>query len=346
MDQTRLEHLLAKFSGITLAVIGDYFLDHYLMLNRSLSEISIETGLEAYQVVDSRTYPGAAGTVVSNLRALDVNVLALGLSGDDGSGYELRMKLTQNGVDLRGLIEVPGYATPTYIKPMMAEPDGRLHELNRLDVKRRRPLPSDLEDKLIEQMGSLLPEADGMLVIDQVTERNCGVVTDRLRAEIERQALAHPDKLIQVDSRAFLGLFDHVTLKSNLEEVARAIGDCTVPDEPVFARAERCGRQLSRCTRRPVIITLSSQGMCIIPAEDRPALAIPAVPVRGPIDIVGAGDSVNAATGAAQCAGATLAEAGQIGALVASIVIQQIGVTGTASPAQVLARNISGGERL
>ncbi len=346
MNQTRLEHLLAKFPEVKLVVFGDYFLDHYLMLNRSLSETSIETGLEAYQVVESRTYPGAAGTVVSNLRALGVNVLALGLLGDDGSGYELRKRLAQNGVDLRGLIEVPGYATPTYTKPMMAEPDGAVHELNRLDVKRRRPLPPELEDKLIEHMGALLTEADGMLVVDQVTERNCGVVTDRLRAEIERQAQAHPDKLIQVDSRAFLGLFDKVTLKSNIDEVARALQDCAAADELAVARAERCGRRLSRRTGRPVIITLGSQGMCIIPGQDCAAVVIPAVPVSGPIDIVGAGDSVNAATGAAQCAGATLEEVGQIGALVASIVIQQIGLTGTASSKQVLERNRSVGERL
>jgi bifunctional ADP-heptose synthase (sugar kinase/adenylyltransferase) len=36
------------------------------------------------------------------------------------------------------------------------------------------------------------------------------------------------------------------------------------------------------------------------------------------------------------CAGATLAEAGFLGNLVASIVIQQIGVTGAATPRQVL----------
>ncbi len=339
MDQTRLEQILAKFSGVRLVVFGDYFLDHYLMLDRSLSEISVETGLEAYQVVESRTYPGAAGTVVSNLRALGVHVLALGLVGDDGSGYEMRKKLAQNEVDLRGLIEAPGYATPTYTKPMMIEPDGTVHELNRLDVKRRRPLPADLENLLIERLRALLPEADGMLVVDQVTERNCGVVTDRLRAELERQAEAYPDKLFQVDSRGFLGLFDKVTLKSNLSEVERAVGACAGADEPDFARAERCGRRLSCRTSRPVIITLGSQGMCIVPGRDRPAIAVAAVPVSGPIDIVGAGDSVNAATGAAQCAGATLEEAGQIGSLAASIVIQQIGVTGTAAPQQVLERN-------
>jgi sugar/nucleoside kinase (ribokinase family) len=60
--------------------------------------------------------------------------------------------------------------------------------------------------------------------------------------------------------------------------------------------------------------------------------------VTGPIDIVGAGDSTTAGIVSALCAGATPADAAHIGCLVASITIQQIGVTGTASPEQVLIR--------
>jgi sugar/nucleoside kinase (ribokinase family) len=62
------------------------------------------------------------------------------------------------------------------------------------------------------------------------------------------------------------------------------------------------------------------------------------VPVTGPIDIVGAGDSTTAGIVSALCAGATPAQAAQVGCLVASITIQQLGVTGTAHPAQVLER--------
>jgi len=51
---------------------------------------------------------------------------------------------------------------------------------------------------------------------------------------------------------------------------------------------------------------------------------IPAVPVSGPIDWVGAGDSVMAGMVPALCAGASLREAAIIGNLVASITIQLI----------------------
>src|SRR5258708_1387869 len=65
---------------------------------------------------------------------------------------------------------------------------------------------------------------------------------------------------------------------------------------------------------------------------------VPAYPVAGPIDIVGAGDSTSAGIACAVAAGASLEEAAAFGNLVASITIQQIGTTGTASPAQLRQR--------
>jgi sugar/nucleoside kinase (ribokinase family) len=65
---------------------------------------------------------------------------------------------------------------------------------------------------------------------------------------------------------------------------------------------------------------------------------IPAFPVNGPVDIVGAGDSTSAGITSAMVAGATPAQAAAFGNLVASITIQQIGTTGTATPAQVRER--------
>ena len=78
LQPQRLRALLDRFPTATVLVVGDFFLDKYLDLDPRLSEPSLETGLDAYQVVGVRTYPGAAGTVVNNLRALEVNVRVLG----------------------------------------------------------------------------------------------------------------------------------------------------------------------------------------------------------------------------------------------------------------------------
>lgn len=73
----------------------------------------------------------------------------------------------------------------------------------------------------------------------------------------------------------------------------------------------------------------------------RPAgeqVPVPGFPVSGPIDVVGAGDSATSGIVAALLSGASDLEAATVGNLVASITVQQIGTTGTASPAQVVAR--------
>ena len=73
----------------------------------------------------------------------------------------------------------------------------------------------------------------------------------------------------------------------------------------------------------------------ILRGFEQPVLAYP---VSGPIDICGAGDSCSAGIACAMTAGATLEQAAAFGNLIASITVQQIGVTGTATPEQVRAR--------
>ena len=143
MNTDRLNTLLSRFPSLTILVVGDFFLDKYLIIEHALGEISLETGLEAHQVVGVRCQPGAAGTVTNNLRAMGVNVLAAGIVGDDGEGFELLRVLDMTGVNVDALVIRSDRFTPTYTKPMLREPDGSAHELNRLDIKTgRRWLPT------------------------------------------------------------------------------------------------------------------------------------------------------------------------------------------------------------
>src|SRR5438552_16861549 len=97
-----IEKTLASIPQRTIGVLGDLFLDRYLDLDAALTEPSIETGLDAYQVVRVRSSPGAAGTILNNLVAVGVGrVCPVAVIGDDGEGYELRQVLTaQRGIDL------------------------------------------------------------------------------------------------------------------------------------------------------------------------------------------------------------------------------------------------------
>ena len=94
LSSATIERILSRAPMCTIGVLGDLFLDRYLDLDAALTEPSIETGLDAYQVVRVRAYPGAAGTVINNLAALGVGrIVPITMIGDDGEGYELRQAL-------------------------------------------------------------------------------------------------------------------------------------------------------------------------------------------------------------------------------------------------------------
>jgi len=300
------------------------FLDRYLDIDPALTEPSIETGLDAHQVTRVRSSPGAAGTVINNLVALGVKeVCVLAVIGDDGEGYELRQALDRQGVSPRWLHQDSSRRTPTYTKPMLGE-----RELNRLDIKNRSPLPQAAQDAVLHSLTELWPRLDALIVVDQVSEAECGVVTSGVRQRLAELGSANPERLILADSRQRIGLFRSVWLKPNQGECVRAIpGDLA---DSVRALARQCGR--------PVFCTRGEQGILVVDPRSEPLQEwpVPAIPATGPIDPVGAGDSISAALACAIAAGTSLPQAAAFANIVASITIRQLGTTGTATPQQIL----------
>jgi rfaE bifunctional protein kinase chain/domain len=328
MNLARFRELLDRFPATHIVVVGDYFLDQYLIADANRTETSLETGLDAYQVVAIRNSPGAAGTVTSNLRAMGITVSALGFIGNDGNGIALERALADTGVDTHNLIHRDDCFTPTYTKPMLRANDGTESELNRLDIKNRQSVPIEIEDELIERLEALVLAADALLVVDQVQEHNCGVVTERVRNAISELGREFPEKRFVVESRAHIGDFCNVMLKPNTREL---LASFQLADE---SRVQDYAAEMFRRSRRPVFLTRGELGTLVMDGNG-PTL-VSAIPVTGPIDIVGAGDSALAGIAAALCAGADTQEAAWVGNLAASITIQQLGTTGTASVEQLL----------
>lgn len=335
LTDATLDRILSRLSGLRIGVLGDLFLDRYLDLDASLTEPSLETGLPAYQVVRVRPSPGAAGTVINNLAALGVGrILPLAVLGDDGEGYELRQALGRlAAVVPTGIFTADGRRTPTYTKPMLHEAGQLPRELSRLDIKNRTPLPRDAEDRVLHALDVLRSQVDGLLVLDQVSEENCGVVTARVR---QRLAELGESLVILADSRERIGLFRAAWLKPNQRECAHALGSTAAEGQEVPPLAEALARRAGRpvfctCGERGIVVAVPSAGSCR-------TVRVPAYPVSGPIDIVGAGDSTSAGILCALAAGVAPEEAAAFGNLVASITIQQIGTTGTATPEQVRQR--------
>lgn len=322
----RLSHLLSGLPGLRVGVIGDLFLDRYLEIDPAAHELSIETGLEALQVARVRNSPGALGTVMNNLAALGVGRLwPLTVLGDDGEAYDLRKELRRLPIDESGVLCDADRQTPTYTKPLRRASDGSWRELNRLDLRPRAPLSGETEARILTRLPELFDATDGLIVLDQVSEEGWGVVTPRVRAAICELAVQCPDKLVFIDSRAHVGRFHGGVLKPNCEECRRATGlqDIAAAVQSLVAR-----------TRQPVFCTLGADGILLAQPDQMPR-RMAAVPVVGPIDTVGAGDSTTAGIVAARLSGGSWEEAAAFGNLVASITIRQLGMTGTATPDQI-----------
>lgn len=335
MDKAQLRQLLCAFPALRVLVLGDFFLDKYLEVERRLSEVSLETGLEALQVTAVRCSPGAAGTVVSNLRALGAGVLCLGVIGDTGEGYELLRSLDRIGADRSLLLVRPDLWTPTYTKPLMHEPDGRVHELERLDIKNRSPLPPDAEEALAARLREAAPAVDAVIVSEYVQEADCGALTDRLRAEVAALGASCPDKVLIADSRTRIARYRNVAIKSNLGEVRLAFG-LPAEAEPTPQEVQAAVGEFARRNRRPVFVTLGPRGMVVCDGER--CTAVPTVHEAGPIDPVGAGDSALAGIACALAAGATPAQAALVGNLAAAVTVRKLGTTGTATAEEILER--------
>src|SRR2546423_5499771 len=111
-----IDQILSALPGKRIGVVGDLFLDRYFDIDAGLTEPSIETGLDAYQVVRVRSYPGALGTIINNLAALGAGrIVPVAVIGDDGEGYELRQALAQLPVvDASHVFSDASRRTPTY----------------------------------------------------------------------------------------------------------------------------------------------------------------------------------------------------------------------------------------
>jgi len=303
------------FGKLKIAVFGDYCLDEYLWVDSALNEPSLETGLVAYQCTKREVFSGAAGTIAKNLANLGVGtVYAVGYVGDDGRGYDLCRTLDKLNINREYLITAKDRLTPTYTKPWLIE-NGKTRELSRIDTKNWTPTPSILEEAALQNLRGLVKEIDALIVLDQMTEENCGIVTERMRRELAHIARFNPNLLVYADSRCRTRLFEDMIIKGNEFEIPLEICE-------------------ERAKIKPVIRTLGEKGLHIYTAEGQ--IDIPGIAVSGQTDVCGAGDMFTAAFVSALCAGVSLEEAGQLGNKAAAICVTQLGTSGYVTKGDLL----------
>lgn len=333
MNPPRFDALLPRFATLRAGIVGDFSLDRYFDIDPARAEISIETHLPVHNVTRVRCQPGAAGNITANLAALGAAELhPVGYCGEDGEGFELRRALARvPGLALDHFRPAPQRVTFNYSKPLLHRAGQPPEELSRLDLKDWTPTPPELEARLIASLRALAPQLDVLVVMDQAGVAGMGAITDGVLAAIAELQAAQPKLVVIADSRHGLGRFPPLVFKMNAAEFATLTGR-PATTEPASIRAGAA--ELARHNGRPVFVTLAERGM-VGATPDGIAHHVPALPLRGPIDVVGAGDTATATLALTLAAAATLSEAMTLAQAAASLVVHQLGTTGVATPAEM-----------
>lgn len=335
----KLKSLLSRFVDQKILVIGDFYLDAYWYIDKTLSTLSLETPWHNNPVVDQLYSPGAAGTVTNNLKALGVGtVYTIGVIGEDGFGRTLLNLLNENGCITDYMITSSDCVTPTYLKPIHRGYEDIEMEGPRFDFENRTAMSENIEKEILNGIKECIPRVDGIIIGDQMHHENFGVITERIREELCKLAQSYPEKVFLADSRNRIGRYKHVIIKPNRFE-AQSTMDMQGHGKTVDIKTtKQCAIKLAQQTKNTVYITLGKDGILVYHNDQ--LRHIPGIPIDENIDPVGAGDSVSAGIVPTLCCFGKerTAEAAYIGNLIASITITKIGTTGTASPDEILER--------
>lgn len=325
MTAERLQEIISNYPKLRVAVVGDFCLDRYLEIDTTREETSIETGLPVHNVTRVRAQPGGAGTVLNNLAALGAGeIFAVGFCGDDGEGYELRRALGDlPGVNLTHFFTTPLRRTFTYCKPLLMQSGQAPRELNRLDSKNWTPTPDEVNQQIISSLDAIRDVADIVIVLDQVESAGTGVISASLLEKLSE----FPVPVI-ADSRRGLSGYPPVIFKMNAAELSALLN---VGEHIGMREMEEAIATLVQRNNRPAFVSMAEGGILGAFPGSKPE-HVPALPVRGPIDVVGAGDSVTANLALTLASGASAREAMTLAMLAASVVVHQLGTTGTATP--------------
>jgi rfaE bifunctional protein kinase chain/domain len=322
-----LPRLLERIRAVRIGVIGDFCLDAYLLLDPAGSEVSVETGLPTLAVREQRYSLGGAGNVAANLRALGVgSVRVFGVAGDDPFGWQMLRLLERGKADVRGLlVQREAWQTPTYTKPYEGEEEGR-----RIDYGNFNRLAPETAEALLAGLEERAGELD-LLVVNQQLEH--GVHTPQLRAGLVDFIGRHLNLPVVVDSRGCSAEFHGAMRKLNEREASRLAG--LPPGGDGLERARSLAEELYRRWNRPLFLSRGEFG-CLV-HDGEACREVPGLALTGPVDPVGAGDSLLAGIAAALAAGEDPQGAAELGNLAAGVTVQKLRVTGTASPEEILA---------
>ena len=320
-----LAGLLPSFERAEVVVVGDFVADEYVY--GETDRISREAPVLIVRYESSELKAGGAGNAAQNLAALGVKVRAVGVVGDDALGTALLDELEGGGIDVSGMLRVPGRQTEAKTRILAGGRSSRRQQMIRLDRSPREPLPAVIQRRIVRELEKQGKGARTILASDY------GSGTLQADAIEALRRLKKAGVPVCVDSRYALRAYTGLTMvKPNEVELEAASG---VPlGEP--GALERAARALQRRVDCEVLlVTRGRNGMSVF-RKGLPPVHIAAHGSQDAVDVTGAGDTVAATFSAGLAAGGDPVSAARLANVAGALVVQKPG-TATVSREELAA---------
>src|SRR5215469_9891684 len=108
-ENDRLRKIVEAFPKVTITVLGDLVADEFVF--GEISRVSREAPVLILKHRDRKVVPGGGANAIYNLADLGVNVLPVGIVGDDEAGRLLLRSFRHKHIPVSGVLKEKNYTT-------------------------------------------------------------------------------------------------------------------------------------------------------------------------------------------------------------------------------------------
>ncbi len=325
-ERPSIAALLRRMAGVRLLVVGDFMLDHTIY--GEASRISPEAPTPVVLVQHTREELGGAGNVVRNVGSLGGEVWCAAVVGEDDAGERLERQLrAAPGCRDLCVIREPDRKTTVKtrvaaVQPGRSSPGQPLYggqQVLRLDEESRHPVSDATIRQVLRFATDAMPQVQGVVVSDYAKGAVPPALLEKLIA-LAREA-GRP-VFVDPKDRDFSRYAGSTVLTPNAAEAEAALGVAISGMENNSGWERIVQQRLAEWRVKALLITRGAEGLSLI---DRGGFHHFPTSAREIFDVTGAGDTVIASFALAACAGASLAEAAQLGNTAAGVAVSKAG---------------------
>jgi rfaE bifunctional protein kinase chain/domain len=325
-EAERLKKIVESFPKITVTVLGDLVADAVVF--GEISRVSREAPVLILRHRERTVVPGGGANAANNLADLGVNVLPVGVVGDDEPGRLLLKYFRHKRIAVSGVLKDKSYPTITKTRILAGMTHTARQQVVRIDREPQEPPNAHLTRELYLAARNYAHASDAVLVSDY----GYGAATPAIVTALRDKGKLGSVPII-LDSRYRMLQYSGITATTpNEPEVEEALDVRIGQDwDKVIAAGEQI---MKRMKLQSLVITRGRDGMVAFDAKHKP-VDIPIFGSDQVADVTGAGDTVIAAFTAALAAGATTEEAAHLANYAGGIVVMKRG-TATVSQQELL----------